>query len=61
MGRRTTLCIALSIWVLGIALSLPNMLVFTTAVVEYPNGGKRIVCYPEWPDGTSTDSNQEYM
>jgi tachykinin-like receptor len=61
MGRRTTLCIALGIWVLGTALSLPNMLVYTTGVFEYPNGGKRIVCYQEWPDGPSSDSYQENM
>jgi len=61
MGRRTTLCTAMGIWVLGIALSLPNILVYTTAVLEYPNGEKRIVCYQEWPDGTGSESIQEYM
>jgi tachykinin-like receptor len=61
MGRRTTLCIALGIWVVGTALSMPNLLFFTTFVHEFPNGGRRIVCYAEWPDGPSIESYQEYM
>jgi tachykinin-like receptor len=61
MGRRMTLCIALGIWVLSIALSLPHLLFFTTYVHVFSDGGYRVVCYAEWPDGSSTQSYQEYI
>jgi len=61
MGRRTTLCIALGIWVVGTALSMPNLLFFTTFAHEFSDGGTRVVCYAEWPDGPSIESYQEYM
>ncbi|XP_069700376.1 tachykinin-like peptides receptor 99D isoform X2 [Periplaneta americana] len=61
MGRRTTLCIALGIWVVGTALSMPMLVFFTTFAHEFSDGGIRVVCYAEWPDGPSTESYQEYI
>ncbi|CAD7084718.1 unnamed protein product [Hermetia illucens] len=61
MGKRSTLCIAGAIWVLGIILSCP-MLVFFTTYNEVLNNGKiRVVCYAEWPDGPTNHSLQEYV
>lgn len=57
MGRRTTLCIALGTWVVGSALSCPSLLYFTT----YSYGESRVICYAEWPDGPTNESQQEYL
>lgn len=56
MGRRTTLCIAGFIWVVGFLLSLPMLMFYTTEESD-----SRTVCYAEWPDGPSTQSDQEYI
>ncbi|RZF35287.1 hypothetical protein LSTR_LSTR011669 [Laodelphax striatellus] len=61
MGRRTTLCIAGAIWVVGTVLSLPMLIFFTTVVQDFPNGDSRVVCYSEWPDGATNESYQEYL
>ncbi|XP_075216071.1 tachykinin-like peptides receptor 99D isoform X2 [Lycorma delicatula] len=61
MGRRTTLCIAAVIWVVGTVLSLPMLIFFTTIVQEFPNGDSRVICYSEWPDGATNESYQEYL
>nr|BAO01074.1 neuropeptide GPCR A24 [Nilaparvata lugens] len=61
MGRRTTLCIAGAIWVVGTILSLPMLIFFTTVVQDFPNGDSRVVCYSEWPDGATNESYQEYL
>ncbi|KAK9507750.1 hypothetical protein O3M35_007534 [Rhynocoris fuscipes] len=61
MGRRMTLCIATSIWIVGFAFSFPNLIFFTTFVQEFPNGDNRVVCYAEWPDGSTNESYHEYM
>jgi tachykinin-like receptor len=51
----------MGIWVVGTALSMPNLLFFTTFAHEFSDGGTRVVCYAEWPDGPSIESYQEYM
>ncbi|XP_055586420.1 tachykinin-like peptides receptor 99D isoform X2 [Uranotaenia lowii] len=56
MGKRTTLCIAAAIWVVGIIISSPMLLFFTTYDLE-----DRVVCYAEWPDGPTNHSLQEYV
>lgn len=60
MGKRTTLCIAGAIWIVGILLSCPNFIFFTTFTHELSNGEIRIICYAEWPDGPTNYSNVEY-
>uniref|UniRef100_A0A336N439 CSON011384 protein n=2 Tax=Culicoides sonorensis TaxID=179676 RepID=A0A336N439_CULSO len=60
MGKRTTLCIAAGIWIVGIILSCPMLLFFTTFDEELKNGEIRIVCYAEWPDGPTNHSMIEY-
>lgn len=55
MGRRATLCIAAAIWIAGVILSFPNLLVFKAELVEED----RYVCYPEWPDGSTNHSDLE--
>lgn len=59
MGKRATLCIAAIIWIVGVVLSLPNVVYFTTSDVDLRNGNVRVVCYSEWPDGQTTQSFQE--
>ena len=61
MGKRATLCIAVLIWILGIILSCPMLVFFTTFNVELKDGKTRIVCYSEWPDGPTNLSFQEYV
>lgn len=59
MGKRTTLAIAGAVWLLGIILSLPNILTYTTYRHEMDNGDYRIICYTEWPDGQTNESMME--
>ncbi|XP_015377506.1 PREDICTED: tachykinin-like peptides receptor 99D, partial [Diuraphis noxia] len=61
LGRKTTLMIATSIWVVGTILSIPNLIFFTTHTEQFPNGDQRVICYAEWPDGITTNSFQEYV
>lgn len=56
MGKRATLCIAAAIWIVGIIISSPMLLFFTTFELQ-----DRVVCYSEWPDGPSNHSMQEYV
>ena len=60
MGKRMTLGIAISIWIMGIALSMPNLIFYTLEVVEYEEGHLRRICYMNWPDGPTNQSIQEY-
>ncbi|KAI5703639.1 hypothetical protein M8J75_014378 [Diaphorina citri] len=61
VGRRTTLCIALGIWIGSIILSLPSFLYYTTDFIEYSDGKVRTVCYAEWPDGPNNYSRLELL
>lgn len=61
MGKRTTILIAVLIWISGIIISSPMLSFFTTYKHEMKGGGYRIVCYGEWPDGPTTESFQEYV
>lgn len=56
MGKKATLCVAASIWIVGTIISCPSLLFFTT----YPMKD-HILCYAEWPDGPSNHSRQEYV
>lgn len=61
MGKRTTICIAVVIWIVGIVLSGP-MLVFATTYTQVINDVQvRVICYSEWPDGPTYLSFQEYV
>ncbi|CAB3375735.1 Hypothetical predicted protein [Cloeon dipterum] len=60
MGKRTTLCITVLIWLVGTVLSLPFLIVFTTFEISLTDGSTRIVCYAEWPDGDTNNSVLEY-
>ncbi|XP_052126762.1 tachykinin-like peptides receptor 99D isoform X2 [Frankliniella occidentalis] len=57
LGKRTTLALALGIWVVGSAMSSPMLFYQTTELVD----GDRVLCYAEWPDGPTTRSHQEYV
>lgn len=56
MGKRSTLCIAAAIWIVGIIISCPMLFFFTT--YDMPD---RVVCYSEWPDGPTNHSLIEYV
>lgn len=58
MGKTVTLCVAMTTWLLGIAISFPNFMFYTTYEDE---SGERVVCYAEWPDGATNESTMEYM
>lgn len=60
MGRHTTLILALLTWVLGVVMGMPSLLYYKTYRDTYTNGGERVICYPEWPDGLTNDSPYEY-
>ncbi|XP_030767663.1 tachykinin-like peptides receptor 99D [Sitophilus oryzae] len=60
MGRMVTLILALLTWILGIIIGMPSLLFYKTYRTTYSNGEDRIVCYPEWPDGYSSESVYEY-
>lgn len=57
LGKRTTLALALGIWVVGSAMSSPMLLYQTTELAD----GDRVLCLAEWPDGPTTRSHQEYV
>ncbi|KAJ1529634.1 hypothetical protein ONE63_006398 [Megalurothrips usitatus] len=57
LGKRTTLALAVGIWVVGSAMSSPMLFYQTTEVVD----GDRVLCYAVWPDGMTTHSQQEYI
>lgn len=61
MGRTVTLCLAMSTWLLGVAISSPSLFYYTTFVEQYTEGQQRIICYGEWPDGDTNESLYEYM
>ena len=60
MGRKMTLGIAAGIWIVGIFLSIPNLIFYTLEVVKFEQGHERRVCYMVWPDGPTNESIQEY-
>lgn len=60
MGKTVTLCLTMAMWVLGIALSSPYLLFYTTFVEIYRDGEQRVICYGEWPDGPTNESMYEY-
>lgn len=61
MGKRTTITIAVIIWVIGVIVSCPMLVFFTTYNQIFKNGEYRVICYSEWPDGPTTHSFQEYV
>ena len=56
LGRKTTLCIAITIWIVGVILSLPMLLFFTTYTHNFKTGEVRVICYSDWPN-----PNDEYL
>ncbi|XP_050532584.1 tachykinin-like peptides receptor 99D isoform X2 [Daktulosphaira vitifoliae] len=63
LSRKTTLMIAAGIWLISTILSIPNLIFFTTTTTaeKLRDGGERVICYAEWPDGSTTESFQEYV
>lgn len=61
MGKTVTLCLALTIWLLGVAISSPYLFFYTTYVEVYQDGEERVICYGDWPDGETNASMYEYM
>ncbi|XP_018903913.1 tachykinin-like peptides receptor 99D isoform X2 [Bemisia tabaci] len=61
MGRHMTLCIASSTWIIGLVLSLPQLLFYTTFTITFSDSTTRSICYAEWPDGATTKSEMEYV
>ncbi|XP_034829950.1 tachykinin-like peptides receptor 99D isoform X1 [Maniola hyperantus] len=61
LGKRATLGIAAAIWVGSCIISSPNLIYFTTEVDLLPDGTTRRVCFPDWPDGITTESRLEYI
>ncbi|XP_018330167.1 tachykinin-like peptides receptor 99D isoform X2 [Agrilus planipennis] len=61
MGRMATVLVAISTWVLGILISSPQLIFYTTYEETFSDGEKRIVCYGEWPDGDTINSFHEYI
>ncbi|XP_035216198.1 tachykinin-like peptides receptor 99D [Stegodyphus dumicola] len=61
MSRTTTLNITVWIWILSVILSFPNLLYSVTSIETFVNGDHRVICYMEWPDGPSTESDHEYI
>ncbi|XP_055377131.1 tachykinin-like peptides receptor 99D isoform X2 [Condylostylus longicornis] len=61
MGKRCTLAIAAGIWIISVVIACPMFLFFKTESLELEDGGERIVCFLEWPDGETNNSLQEYV
>lgn len=58
MGKRLTLGIAAGIWIGGVILSMPALILYQTFQQE---NSSIVVCYSEWPDGPQHESQQEHV
>ncbi|XP_074040996.1 tachykinin-like peptides receptor 99D isoform X2 [Leptinotarsa decemlineata] len=58
MGKTVTLIVALSTWILGTLVGMPDILYFQSNPL---NGTDRIVCYMKWPDGKENASKLEII
>ena len=56
-SRQSTILIAVTIWVVGLAVALPQFLAHT--IMANPNDGSSL-CVLEWLDGGSGQSNIEH-
>jgi tachykinin receptor 3 len=61
MGRTVTVLLAVSTWLLGIIIGSPSLMFFRTYTMPYKDGEERVICYPEWPDGSTNESMMEYI
>ncbi|XP_034943703.1 tachykinin-like peptides receptor 99D isoform X4 [Chelonus insularis] len=62
MGRRSTLCVAVLIWVVGAILSFPMLIYYKTYTHTFSNGEVRIICYGDWPNRDNNGfSYDEYL
>ncbi|XP_063906741.1 tachykinin-like peptides receptor 99D isoform X2 [Zophobas morio] len=61
MGRSVTVLLAVTTWLLGIIIGSPSLMFFRTYTMPYKDGEERVICYPEWPDGTTNESMMEYV
>ncbi|XP_053975397.1 tachykinin-like peptides receptor 99D isoform X2 [Hylaeus volcanicus] len=62
MGRRTTLCVAVVIWIVGAVLSLPMLLFYTTYTQNFASGEVRVICYSDFPNRDDNGlSYDEYL
>nr|XP_970102.3 PREDICTED: tachykinin-like peptides receptor 99D isoform X2 [Tribolium castaneum] len=60
MGRTVTVLLAVTTWLLGVIIGSPSLMFFRTYTMPYKDGEERVICYPEWPDGTTNESMMEY-
>lgn len=61
MGKAITMGLALSTWLLGVLLSCPHFVFYTTYVMHFKDGEDRVICYAQWPDGNTNESLYEYL
>lgn len=61
MSKTVTLLLTVTTWLLGIVIGTPSLLYFKTGTLLYKDGEPRVVCYQEWPDGSTNHSMLEYM
>lgn len=61
MRLRKALTIVSIIWICGMIAAAPNLVTYTILIQDFANGDQRVVCYSEWPDGETTQSELEYM
>ncbi|XP_065199720.1 tachykinin-like peptides receptor 99D isoform X2 [Planococcus citri] len=61
MRLRKALTIVTFIWIFGMIAAAPNLVTFTILTQHFANGDIRIVCYSEWPDGPTNQSEMEYI
>lgn len=57
MGRPMTILVAVTIWLVAMAIAVPQLLYFT---IEYQPQEDRVVCYAIWPDGPTNESKTEF-
>ncbi len=60
MRLRKALVIVSAIWIFGAIAAGPNLFTFTIVTQNYTSGDQRVVCYSEWPDGITNESQMEY-
>ena len=58
MSRQTTILIAVTIWVVGVIIAIPQLLYFTT-LTDTSNG--HVYCLAVWPDGATNESVLEFV
>ncbi|KAL7289374.1 hypothetical protein TKK_0016577 [Trichogramma kaykai] len=58
MGKRATLCVAMTIWVVSVAMSLPNIWFYQTESQNLTDGNVRTVCFVVPDEGAVNAENK---